>query len=414
MFVSFFPKPKQFFLSVTLWSLFCIIFWFFLARNWGQYIGLENPPDDAPPVIGTSYFITKPFIWFYIYYAVISAIFAAVWWRFSPHKWFAWSVLGSALIIFLTYYSVQVGVAINNWYGPFYDLVQAALAKTRPVTALEFWQGIGQFLGIALVYVVIRALMLYFINHYVFRWRTAMNDYYVSNWQRLRTVEGASQRVQDDTMRFANGLEDLGTSLIDSIMTLIAFLPILWGYSKHVKEIPILGEIPQALVVTAIFWAAFGTGLLALIGLKLPGLEFRNQRVEAAYRKELVYGEDRADRADPMTLAELFSAVRKNYFRLYFHYVYFNVGRFLYLQTDNIFAYIILVPTFVAGSLTLGLLNQITNAMDQVRNSFQYLINSWPAIVRMISIYKRLRAFESVIHGDVLEPINLEEDAAKA
>jgi peptide/bleomycin uptake transporter len=109
-----------------------------------------------------------------------------------------------------------------------------------------------------------------------------------------------------------------------------------------------------------------------------------------------------------MTLQELFQSVRKNYFTLYFHYVYFNVGRFLYLQTDNVFAYLILVPTLVAGSITLGLLNQITNAMDQVRGSFQYLINSWPTIVRMISIYKRLRAFEAVIRGEKLEPINLE------
>ena len=32
-------------------------------------------------------------------------------------------------------------------------------------------------------------------------------------------------------------------------------------------------------------------------------LEFKNQRVEAAYRKELVYGEDHADRAQPPTIA---------------------------------------------------------------------------------------------------------------
>ena len=64
-------------------------------------------------------------------------------------------------------------------------------------------------------------------------------------------------------------------------------------------------------------------------GLKLPGLQFRNQRVEAAYRKELVYGEDHADRAQPPTVAELFANVRHNYFRLYFHYIYFNVVRYL-------------------------------------------------------------------------------------
>ena len=29
-----------------------------------------------------------------------------------------------------------------------------------------------------------------------------------------------------------------------------------------------------------------------LVGIKLPGLEYNNQVVEAAFRKELVYGED--------------------------------------------------------------------------------------------------------------------------
>ena len=63
---------------------------------------------------------------------------------------------------------------------------------------------------------------------------------------------------------------------------------------------------------------------MAVVGIKLPGLEFRNQRVEAAFRKELVYGEDDETRATPPTIKELFSNVRRNYFRLYFHYMYFQ------------------------------------------------------------------------------------------
>ncbi len=98
----------------------------------------------------------------------------------------------------------------------------------------------------------------------------------------------------------------------------------------------------------------------------MPGLEFRNQRVEAAYRKELVYGEDDAARAQPPTVAELFANVRRNYFRLYFHYVYFNVFRYLYLQPNNIFADLLLVPTIIAGKITLGLMNQISYAFGQV------------------------------------------------
>ena len=40
----------------------------------------------------------------------------------------------------------------------------------------------------------------------------------------------------------------------------------------------------------------FGTVLLMVVGNKLPGLQFNNQKVEAAYRKELVYGEDYEER----------------------------------------------------------------------------------------------------------------------
>ena len=53
-----------------------------------------------------------------------------------------------------------------------------------------------------------------------------------------------------------------------------------------------------------------GTVVFMIVGQKLPGLQFNNQKVEAAYRKELVYGEDHENRADPLTLKELFARVR--------------------------------------------------------------------------------------------------------
>ena len=170
-------------------------------------------------------------------------------------------------------------------------------------------------------------------------------------------------------------------------------------------------------MIVSLVWALFGTGLLAVVGIKLPGLEFRNQRVEAAYRKELVYGEDDAERAQPATVVELFDNVRRNYFRLYFHYMYFNVGRIVYLQTDNIFPYIVLAPTIVAGKITLGAMNQILNAFGQVRSSFQFLVNSWSTIVELMSVYKRLRAFEAVIDNEPLPEIDqkwLDKQAVEA
>jgi peptide/bleomycin uptake transporter len=170
-------------------------------------------------------------------------------------------------------------------------------------------------------------------------------------------------------------------------------------YSATVTELPVVGTVQHALVIAAIAWSAFGTMFLALLGIKLPGLNFRNQRVEAAYRKELVFGEEHADRAQPPTLAELFRAVRANYFRLYLHYTYFNMGRIFYLQVDNVFSLFILIPSIVAGKITLGLMTQIIDVFTRVSSSFQYLVNSWATIVELQSVYKRLRAFEAAIGG---------------
>jgi peptide/bleomycin uptake transporter len=200
-------------------------------------------------------------------------------------------------------------------------------------------------------------LSRFFISHYIFRWRTAMNEYYITHWTRLRTIEGASQRVQEDTMRFATTVEGLGVNLIEAVMTLLAFMPVLVKLSSNITELPLVGAIPYPLVFAAVIWSVLGTGLLALIGIRLPGIEFFNQRVEAAYRKELVLGEDDPARADPPTAQALFAAIRKNYFRLYLNFMYFNVGRIVYLQTDAVVGYFLLAPTIVAGNITLGAMN---------------------------------------------------------
>ncbi|MCR4281656.1 MAG: peptide antibiotic transporter SbmA, partial [Bauldia sp.] len=299
-------------------------------------------------------------------------------------------------------------VMINVWFGTFYDLIQKALATPQSVTIGEYFAQLTTFLAIAMVYITVAVCNAFLVSHYIFRWRTAMNDYYVANWQRLRRIEGASQRIQEDTMRFASVMEDLGVSLVDSVMTLIAFLPILWGLSVYVKELPFFGAVPQALVIVALTWSVVGTGLLAVAGIRLPGLAFRNQRVEAAYRKELVIGEDYADRAQPPTLATLFENVRRNYFRIYLNYLYFNVARYGYLQAGALVPYVALAPTIVAAGFTLGAMQQILRAFGRVESSFQYLVNSWTTIIELISIYKRLKAFEATLHREPLDKIEAE------
>ncbi|MCK2184187.1 peptide antibiotic transporter SbmA [Halomonas getboli] len=397
MFRSFFPKPSWFFASAALWVLAVGLLWETTARGWGGVVGLGPPGDGAALPIGASRFWSPSFLWFYLYYALCTGLFGAFWcWR-QPHPWQRWSIFGSALLIFLTYFMVQTSVAVNAWYGPFWNMIQQALSGDGTVAASDVYGEMAAFAGIAFFAVSIGVFNLFFVSHYIFRWRTAMNAYYMARWPRLRGVEGAAQRVQEDTMRFSSTLESLGVSLLKSVLTLIAFLPLLVGLSRHVVQLPLIGALPDALVWSALVWSLAGTLLLMLVGIRLPGLEFRNQRVEAAYRKELVYAEDDPRRGEPVTVAELFANVRRSYFRLYWHYAYFNVARIFYLQADTVFAFVVLTPSIVAGKLTLGLLQQILNVFGQVRESFQYLVNSWPTIIELLSIYKRLRHFEAML-----------------
>ena len=157
----------------------------------------------------------------------------------------------------------------------------------------------------------------------------------------------------------------------------------------------------------AILFALAGTVGLALLGYKLPGLQYKNQVVEARYRKELVYGEDDPERADPFSVTKFFGEVRKNYFRLFFHYMYFDVGKWSYLQFGVMVPYIALGPSIVAGGLTLGLFQGIIRAFGKVETSFQFLVNSWTIIVELISVWKRLSEFEAKLN--YVELINFDE-----
>ncbi len=399
MFESFFPRPKLFFSSLLAWIVFVVACWYLFGTGMGEFVGFQFTPADSAPVIGLGYFVTPEFLWFDVYYMISTLIFFCFWNYYEPHQWQVWSILGSSLLILMAYMTVQVSVVINAWYGPFYNDIQKALGGEEGITASDLYMHIMTFCIIVFPYIVFVPVKLFFTSHYVFRWRTAMNDYYVEQWPKVRQIEGASQRIQEDTMRFSGIMQGLGVSMIDSVMTLISFLPVLTALSVHVEEMPIVGSIPYPLVTLSIVWAIFGTFLLIFAGIKLPGLEFKNQRVEAAYRKELVYGEDDSERSQPATLAQLFTNVRRNYFRIYFHYFYFNLVRYLYLQADNIVVYLFLFPTIVSGRITLGIMNQILRAFGQVASSFQFLVNSWTTIIDLISIYKRLKSFEDAIVG---------------
>ena len=134
------------------------------------------------------------------------------------------------------------------------------------------------------------------------------------------------------------------------------------------------------------------------MGHKLPGIEYDIQKAEAAYRKELVIGEDDSTRAKKADVDFLFRDVKKIHFRSYMHYFYFNIAKWSYIQGMVIVPYVALAPTIVTGAITLGVVSQTSRAFGKVAESLQYVVRSWTQIVEVISVYKRLSEFESKIN----------------
>ena len=338
---------------------------------------------------------------------------------YKSEKWAMWAYGGGFLLISSLWLQVQMTVALNEWYRDFYDLIQnAADYKDNPdegisiffskIISLEFFkninftniinwnfQGTPSFAVIAAPYIILAVFTSWFTSIYALRWREAITFSYIPRWKNVETeIEGASQRIQEDCYRFARIVESLGLQVVRSVMTLIAFLPILWGLSAGII-VPFLGDQEGSLVYVSLIVSLGGIIISWLVGIKLPGLEYNNQRVEAAFRKDLVLGEDdKINYAKPEKLFDLFLGIRLNYHRLFLHTSYFNFWLNLYDQFMSIALLLVMGPGLFTGVITFGVLIQANNAFDRVHNSFNIILYNWTTITELRSIWKRLYEFE--------------------
>ena len=151
MFDSFFPKPKQFFGSAAAWAFLCVVTWFLWAQHQGESLSMgalvnveypESLPegaDEAQTAAHAEQTENAATLWHYQYMIGAYLLFVIFWLFYSPHRWARWSVIGSAIIVFVVWFQVQIDVLINDWFGDFYDMVQRALSAPNSITSGEFY-----------------------------------------------------------------------------------------------------------------------------------------------------------------------------------------------------------------------------------------------------------------------------------
>lgn len=166
---------------------------------------------------------------------------------------------GAFLLIMLVWAQVYMSVRLNKWRGDFWDLMQNVHGRGRTVD--EFWKSIASsniniyepksfsnvffpesFAQIVLVLVILGVISFVITRFYAFYWREAITNNYIPRWSNIvQKIEGAAQRLQEDPYKLASILESLGLKLIDGILTVIAFLPILWTLSAGIL-VPLISD----------------------------------------------------------------------------------------------------------------------------------------------------------------------------
>jgi putative ATP-binding cassette transporter len=315
-----------------------------------------------------------------------------------------------AAVVGLELSVVAITVALNYWYNSFYNALQNRDAQ-------GFIWNIGVFCVLAGIYTVIAVYQLYLNQWLQIRWRRFLTQTYLRQWlntanhYRMQLLGDAAdnpdQRIADDVQQFVEFVMSIGLRLLNSIVTLVSFVIILWGLSAA-APLHLFGTtlaIPGYLVWAALIYAVIGTTLTHLIGWRLIPLRFQQQRYEADFRFNLVRTRENAEQiaalhgeaAERERHGERFGLVVSNWLAMMRRTKKLTFFTASYGQAAQIFPYLMAGPAYLAGVTQLGDLMQTANTFDKVQNALSYFVTAYQDIAILQAVVQRLDGFENAI-----------------
>ena len=340
----------------------------------------------------------------------------------------AWG--GLLVVVAYSIFSAYVKAEVNAFYSNFYDLLQEAGSTPEygsgedwyPDHRARIWHELARFGVIVAPLVVASPVAKWVRSAWAFAWRSRLMHCYLDAWDSSQPpLEGASQRLHEDSQRFCSALQGCLALVLDALCTLVVFSPILTKLSADVEPPVPLGVLrPVWLVVAAVFAAAVGLGGAMVAGRYLVGLEVANQRVEAHLRRDLVVlettpalicgpprgGWEQDSVVSHGTAPSLFfqltlKRLRENYHALFRHFTALNLWLSAFDQFMVILPYLLAAPLLFATEperrITLGTLVQVSNSFEKVFSSLSIVSENWGSVNEFRSVLVRLREFEAKV-----------------
>lgn len=335
----------------------------------------------------------------------------------SAEKKKAFLLLG--VVLLMTVGSVALTVALNDWYKEFWNVLQEYQYEL-------FWPLVGKFSLLAGLFIALGVYSVYLQQMLLIKWRTWMTEVYLERWMKGRAyhmlkvlgydMDNPDQRISEDIKQFVNLTLSLSIGFIRQLMSLSAFIVILWNLSE-VLYIP-LGEgslpIYGYMVWLSLLYSIGGTYLAHMVGRALIKLDFEQQRYEADFRFNMMrvreYSESIAlyggEAPELQGFGKCFTAVILNFRHIMTRQKILNGFTNGYLQLAIIIPILLVSPRWFAHAAPIGWIMQVINAFGRVQDGMSYFVTAYDTLAQWCSVVRRLYDFE--LHMQSLEMVESE------
>lgn len=230
------------------------------------------------------------------------------------------------------------------------------------------------------------------------RWRLWMSEMMIGKYMKNRnyykisqqlSVDNPEQRISQDIRAFTGGALAFLLMILDSVLVVAAFAVVLY-------------TISPMLTYAVLVYALVGSFLMAFIGKRLIGLNFRQEELEANFYYQAVHvrnnseaiaffvGEDMESKG---LIARLGDAIRNYNFVIRWerNMAFFQKG---YDYLVVIVPLAIVAPLYFAGEASMGEIQQANSAFSQILGAMSLFVSQFTAVTSFAANIKRLRMFE--------------------
>jgi len=303
---------------------------------------------------------------------------------------------------------VAITVLINRWNNAFYNALQDHDWNV-------FVSQMIYFSVLAAIYILLRVYQLYLNQWLQIRWRRWMTRSYLHLWldganhYRMQlqgdAADNPDQRIAEDIQLFVDRTLRIGLGFLNSVVTLLSFILILWGLSNdaplHLFGAP--WTIPGYLVWAALIYSVGGTIITHLIGRPLIALMFNQQRFEADFRFNLVRARENSEQvallhgedAERERLGTRFGRVVDNWFLIMSRQkklTFFTAG---FDQASVVIPYLLVAPAYFANAVQLGALMQTASAFGSVQGALSFFVLTYNQLAEWTAVIQRLAGFNA-------------------